>query len=456
VPAYGLTSLTNGAAGDLLVTNGTSEASGNLYEVTGGPTGPPTATVTSVTPSTGSTNGLHTETIHGNFLTGATTVTFGGVAATTVVVSTAGTKITAKDPAGSAGAVAVTVSGGTYGTGSKVSAFTYVAPTATHTTLSVLDPTGPYKGKPITLKVTVSTTPAHALHGTVKFLTTDPTTLATRPLGTGNTVSFTTTFSTAGAHKFSAVFTPSGATATTYASSTSSTVTFPVSTVPANGGTVKQTFQETVIAGRLTLSCTRYATVETPPRLTSTTTLGAAIKTCPLVTFPAVHLNGLQQTRSEPMNPIYIFTARGAATSGWSLSAAMVATAPTSRAHSTTPATTYVPGLGTIRPDCASAADFCDNTLTLGGTVHHGQIPASDLTFKTFTCTPSATTHNTAAPTVGTGGTFASPLTLCTAPAGTSGGRFLLHGGTFKLTIPNTVRHGTYFGTVEYTLASII
>jgi hypothetical protein len=43
-------------------------------------------------------------------------------------------------------------------------------------------------------------------------------------------------------------------------------------------------------------------------------------------------------------------------------------------------------------------------------------------------------------------------MTLCTAPAGASGGLFLVGGGTFSLTIPPTVYAGTYYGTVQYTV----
>ena len=67
-------------------------------------TNPPT--VTSVSPVSGSTAGGTAVTITGtNFAAGAT-VTFGGTAATNVVV-VSGTQITATTPAGRAGAVTV-------------------------------------------------------------------------------------------------------------------------------------------------------------------------------------------------------------------------------------------------------------------------------------------------------------------------------------------------------------
>jgi hypothetical protein len=91
-----------------------------------------TPTVTSVSPSTGSTTGGTAVTITGtNFATGAT-VTFGSAAATNVVVVSA-TSITATTPAGSAGAVTVTVTNPGSLSGSLPSGFTYsvVPPTVT-------------------------------------------------------------------------------------------------------------------------------------------------------------------------------------------------------------------------------------------------------------------------------------------------------------------------------------
>src|SRR5208282_5360427 len=82
-------------------------------------------TVTSVSPNSGSTAGGTAVTITGtNFASGAT-VTFGGAAATNVV-DVNGTTITATTPAGSAGAVTVTVmvSGQS---GSLTNGFTYTA-----------------------------------------------------------------------------------------------------------------------------------------------------------------------------------------------------------------------------------------------------------------------------------------------------------------------------------------
>jgi len=87
-------------------------------------------TVTSVSPNSGSTSGGTSVTITGtNFASGAT-VSFGSNAATNVTVVN-GTTITATTPAGTAGAVTVTVTAGGQ-SGSLASGFTYVGqPTVT-------------------------------------------------------------------------------------------------------------------------------------------------------------------------------------------------------------------------------------------------------------------------------------------------------------------------------------
>ena len=94
-----------GSAGAVTVTVTVSGQSGSL---TNGFTYVVPPTVSSVSPSSGSTAGGTAVTITGtNFVAGAT-VTFGSAAATNVVVVSS-TTITATTPAGSAGAVAVTV-----------------------------------------------------------------------------------------------------------------------------------------------------------------------------------------------------------------------------------------------------------------------------------------------------------------------------------------------------------
>ncbi len=88
----------------------------------------PAPTVTSVSPSSGSTAGGGSVTLTGTNLTGATAVSFGGTSATGFTVVN-DTTVTATAPAGAAGTVDVTVttSGGTSGAGAG-DHYTYVAP----------------------------------------------------------------------------------------------------------------------------------------------------------------------------------------------------------------------------------------------------------------------------------------------------------------------------------------
>ena len=255
IPVFGLTSITTGAAGDLLLTNGSTASTGNLYQITGAPSGPPTPIITSVTPGSGHQAGNITVTVHGTNLTGASSVTFGGVAATDLHTNTA-TKVIVKNPAGT-GKVAVKVVA-TLGTYTKATAFTYTAPTATHVTLTVAGTR--YAGTKV--KLTAHVTPSTAA-GTVNFKELDPHTYGTTPVVGGTAGPITSLPLTAGDHyQFQATFHP--ATATAFASSTSTVATTPgfgpVTTRPTTGGTVRQAMKVTVKAGRLTLSCTRYAT----------------------------------------------------------------------------------------------------------------------------------------------------------------------------------------------------
>ncbi|GAA2411393.1 hypothetical protein GCM10010404_81640 [Nonomuraea africana] len=83
----------------------------------------PDATIGSVTPATGAAAGDTTVTVRGANFTPGTTVTFGGTAATSVVVVDE-TRITCKTPAKTVGAVAVAVTTDA-GTVSKAGGFTY-------------------------------------------------------------------------------------------------------------------------------------------------------------------------------------------------------------------------------------------------------------------------------------------------------------------------------------------
>jgi IPT/TIG domain len=108
-----------GSAGAVIVTvttpGGTS--SGNFTYVI------PAPAISAISPSSGSTQGGTTVTISGANLAGATSVTFGGVAAK--IAADSGTQITVTSPPGTAGTVTVTV---TTAGGTASASFTYAPP----------------------------------------------------------------------------------------------------------------------------------------------------------------------------------------------------------------------------------------------------------------------------------------------------------------------------------------
>jgi hypothetical protein len=117
----------SGSAGAVTVT--VTNSNGQSASLASGFTYVPPPTVTSVSPSSGSTAGGTAVTVSGtNFASGAT-VTIGGAPATNVVVTNA-TTITATTPAGSAGPVAITVTTPGPQSGTLQNGFTYVASTA--------------------------------------------------------------------------------------------------------------------------------------------------------------------------------------------------------------------------------------------------------------------------------------------------------------------------------------
>ncbi|MFM8352741.1 MAG: IPT/TIG domain-containing protein, partial [Actinomycetales bacterium] len=87
----------------------------------GGSTGVPT--IVAVSPKTGTTSGGTSVTLSGTNFTGTTRVAFGNNTASNVVISSA-TQMTALAPAGTAGAVSVTVTNAS-GTGTLTNGFTY-------------------------------------------------------------------------------------------------------------------------------------------------------------------------------------------------------------------------------------------------------------------------------------------------------------------------------------------
>jgi hypothetical protein len=227
---------------------------------------------------------------------------------------------------------------------------------------------------------------------------------------------------------------------------------------------VIQPLTQQVNGAQLVLSCdspSNYATGGNGSPVTST-----PLTQCPEFQFPSVTLDGLEQhvtgtTGSTSGNPsgtspgtIYISDNRGSPTDSWTLTGTFVPT-------------TIGSGNGqNPNSSCAGVDAFCNgsigsaalNTATNGA--HDGQIAPSFLQVGTISCDADSTggpggynppnLNPDATPT--TGGNFGSPVSLCAASTGQSGGTFLFN-ATYTLTIPESVYAGSYFGTVQYTVA---
>jgi large repetitive protein len=180
---------------------------------------------------------------------------------------------------------------------------------------------------------------------------------------------------------------------------------------------------------QLTISCA-------PPTTPPTTPPTAPTATCSPVEFPGVTIDGSDQVTTAPADSVYITDNRGDPTVGWSVTAYMVPTA------------------GNANAFCAGLDDFCDESQgasVAGAEGQNGQLPASDLSIGSLTCTPGSGNANPP-PITGTHGAFPDgpgALTLCSALPTQGGGTFVLK-SQFTLRIPASAYAGTYKGTVEY------
>jgi hypothetical protein len=182
---------------------------------------------------------------------------------------------------------------------------------------------------------------------------------------------------------------------------------------------VDQPLQEDISGGQLVLSCVA------PPAAASTS--------CPLITLPAITLNGTQQTSTAAANTIYVSDNRGDPTVGWTVTSYLVPTATN-------------PNAG-----CDTLAQFCNSNASADAALATNNIVPSNFAISGVACAAMAGTVNPA-PAAGAGGTYASTQTLCTANAGTGGGSFTVN-GNFTLTIPSSTAAGLYQGTIEYLVA---
>jgi RHS repeat-associated protein len=224
-----------GTAGPVDVTvttpGGTSTtSSADKFTYTGVVTRAPT--VTAVSPTSGTTAGGTAVVITGTNLTGASAVDFAGVAATGISVANP-TTIDATTPAGSAGAVTVSVTT-PGGTGTDTGAYTYVTPTPAPTVTGVSPTSGPTTGGTAVIITGTNLTGANS----VKFGTAAATGLT---VVNPTTIDGTTPADTSGAVNVS-VTTPGGTgsdeSAYTYVSPAPVVTAISPTSGPTTGGTM--------------------------------------------------------------------------------------------------------------------------------------------------------------------------------------------------------------------------
>jgi hypothetical protein len=124
-------------AGDVVVTNPDTQAATSVGGYTFVAAAPPTATA--VSPASGTTGGGTPVTVTGTGFAAGATLTFGGTAATQVVVASP-TQLTARTPAHVAGAVSVVVTNADTQSATLAGGFTYVATPAP--TVTAVSPSG--------------------------------------------------------------------------------------------------------------------------------------------------------------------------------------------------------------------------------------------------------------------------------------------------------------------------
>ncbi len=321
----------------------------------------------------------------------------------------------------------------------------------------------------VTLTATAGSYPVNPNGFTL--VTASPVGSLTFTLGAGGVVSLsnTATSSETDTFQFNACDTLAAGNGGPVCSTTPGTITVVIGTPP-----VIQPFTEQVAAGQLELSCNSPANYITPAgqnQSPAPTGINPLLQ-CPEFQFPAITLDGLEQTVSATTGntggtpsgsapgTIYISDNRGSPTDTWTLTGTFVPTAIGS-------------GNGqNPNASCAGVDAFCNSTIgaaalnTATNGAHDGQIAPNYLEVSSVSCDADATGG-----TGGAGGgtyeppnlnpnatplaaiaSFGSPVTLCTAAVGQSGGTFL-YNATYSLTIPESVYAGNYVGSVQYTVA---
>lgn len=193
-----------GTASVLVTTPGGTNAANTLYTYV-----TPSPTVTAITPTSGTALGGTAVTIAGTNLTGATAVSIGGNAATSVVVVNT-TTITAVTPAHAAGSVDVVVTTGA-GSGTGTGLYTYIAAATTTALTPSVNPS--QMGQTVTFTATIA--PAAAT-GTVTFTDGAAVLCNAVPIASG-VATCSASFTTPGSHPITAAYSGNG----TYGASTS-------------------------------------------------------------------------------------------------------------------------------------------------------------------------------------------------------------------------------------------
>jgi hypothetical protein len=319
--------------------------------------------------------------------------------------------------------------------------------------------------------VTLTCTPGSFPVGSFTLVGGSPLTIPLPSGGTGATL--TATQASAGSATVNLANTATAATSGTFQFNCADTSTPPVvSTTP---GTITvtigtpptiQPFSEVVNGAQLVLSCSspaNYVTGNNTP-----TPAGTPLAQCPEFQFSPITLDGLEQQVSATTGntgglpgasapgTIYVSDNRGSPTDSWTLTGTFVPT-PNGTASGDNP-----------NASCTGIDAFCNssvgaaalNVTTGTPAAHDGQIAPNYLVVGGISCLADSTggpapynppnLNPNATPT--SGGNFGSPVNLCSAAVGQSGGTFI-YNATYTLTIPESVYAGNYIGSVRYTVA---
>ncbi|MFK0278195.1 putative Ig domain-containing protein [Ensifer sp. NPDC090286] len=336
----------------------------------------PSPTVTSVSPTNGSTAGGTSVVVTGTNFSGATAVTFGGTAATGFTVNS-GSQITATAPASSAGTVDVRVItvGGTSAT-SAADQFTYVEP-----------PVANAASATVAANSTANAIALNIAGGTADSVAIDAVATHGTASASGATITYTPTAGYSGTDSFT--YTATNVAGTSTAATVTVTVTPPVldltpastpngvagtpysQTVSASGGTAPNTF--TLIAGATPpgvsldqstgeLAGTPTATGTFNFRIKATDHYGATgdrayqiTTVCPAVAFTPSSGTAFSGTTGVPYNQV--FSASG--TTGGS-SFTFSSNVPLPSGLTFDPATNTLSGTPTQPGSLSFALDFTD------------------------------------------------------------------------------------------------